>query len=122
MTQCSCIECTNEATHTWSGRPTCDECASPNRKEKQHNSEVKPKLDWEWVEKILNPDEALKDVGSNPDYLMMHDYRRLYECLMDAKNEINDLKEDMQKISKLGAYISDLSVAISIANKHVKWK
>ena len=29
--QCSVIDCTNKATHTWSGHPTCDTCGSPNR-------------------------------------------------------------------------------------------
>lgn len=29
---CGCTGCTNEATHRWSGHPTCDECASPSRK------------------------------------------------------------------------------------------
>lgn len=29
--QCACIGCTNKATHTWSGHPTCDECGSPSR-------------------------------------------------------------------------------------------
>lgn len=29
--QCACIGCTNRATHTWSGHPTCDECGTPGR-------------------------------------------------------------------------------------------
>lgn len=28
---CAVIGCQNKATHTWSGHPTCDECATPNR-------------------------------------------------------------------------------------------
>lgn len=28
---CSCIGCSNMATHTWSGHPTCDACGTPNR-------------------------------------------------------------------------------------------
>ncbi len=31
-TQCGCTGCTNPATHTWSGHPTCDDCATPSRK------------------------------------------------------------------------------------------
>ena len=31
--QCSCIGCTNQATHTWSGHPTCDACGTPGRKQ-----------------------------------------------------------------------------------------
>ena len=27
--QCGCIGCENQATHTWSGHPTCDECGLP---------------------------------------------------------------------------------------------
>jgi hypothetical protein len=30
--QCAVIRCTNQATHTWSGWPTCDDCGSPSRK------------------------------------------------------------------------------------------
>jgi len=30
--QCACIGCTNRATHTWSGHPTCDDCGTPGRK------------------------------------------------------------------------------------------
>jgi len=30
--KCSCIGCENKATHTWGGRPTCDECGTPGRK------------------------------------------------------------------------------------------
>ena len=30
-TKCVCIGCTNNAIHTWSGHPTCDECATPSR-------------------------------------------------------------------------------------------
>ena len=30
--ECSCIGCTNRATHTWSGHPTCDKCGLPGRK------------------------------------------------------------------------------------------
>lgn len=26
---CGAIGCTNPATHTWSGHPTCDDCATP---------------------------------------------------------------------------------------------
>jgi len=29
---CGCTGCTNLATHTWSGHPTCDDCATPARK------------------------------------------------------------------------------------------
>lgn len=29
--KCSCDGCDNEATHSWSGHPTCDECATPSR-------------------------------------------------------------------------------------------
>lgn len=29
---CGCTGCTNIATHTWSGHPTCDDCATPSRK------------------------------------------------------------------------------------------
>jgi hypothetical protein len=28
---CSCRGCENQATHTWSGHPTCDECGTPSR-------------------------------------------------------------------------------------------
>lgn len=31
MTTCSCTGCKNEATHYWSGHPTCNECGTPNR-------------------------------------------------------------------------------------------
>ena len=31
--QCGCIDCTNQATHTHGGHPTCDDCATPMRKE-----------------------------------------------------------------------------------------
>ncbi len=31
LKQCGCIGCTNQATHTWSGHPTCDDCGTPNR-------------------------------------------------------------------------------------------
>ncbi len=27
--QCGCSGCTNQATHTWSGHPTCNACATP---------------------------------------------------------------------------------------------
>lgn len=30
--QCGCIGCTNQATHTWSGHPTCDDCGHPGRR------------------------------------------------------------------------------------------
>ena len=30
--QCSCTDCKNKATHSWSGHPTCDECGTPSRK------------------------------------------------------------------------------------------
>lgn len=30
--ECACTGCTNQATHTWSGWPTCDECGTPGRK------------------------------------------------------------------------------------------
>ena len=29
---CGVTNCTNKATHTWSGHPTCDDCATPTRK------------------------------------------------------------------------------------------
>lgn len=29
---CGVIGCSNVATHTWSGHPTCDDCAAPMRK------------------------------------------------------------------------------------------
>lgn len=29
--KCGCVGCTNTATHTWSGHPTCDDCGSPSR-------------------------------------------------------------------------------------------
>jgi len=32
--KCSCTGCDNQATHTWSGHPTCDDCATPSRKQK----------------------------------------------------------------------------------------
>ena len=32
ITMCGVINCVNEATHTWSGHPTCDDCATPARK------------------------------------------------------------------------------------------
>ena len=31
--QCGCTGCTNQATHTWSGHPTCDACGTPGRKQ-----------------------------------------------------------------------------------------
>jgi len=31
LKQCACTGCTNQATHTWSGHPTCDDCGTPNR-------------------------------------------------------------------------------------------
>jgi len=31
--QCGVTNCTNKATHTWSGHPTCDDCATPTRKD-----------------------------------------------------------------------------------------
>ncbi len=31
--ECGCIGCTNRATHTWSGHPTCDDCGTPRRKQ-----------------------------------------------------------------------------------------
>lgn len=34
--QCGCRGCTNQATHTWSGHPTCDDCATPLRKQSKH--------------------------------------------------------------------------------------
>ncbi len=30
--RCGVRGCDNEATHTWSGHPTCDDCATPGRK------------------------------------------------------------------------------------------
>lgn len=30
--QCAVTGCTNQATHTWSGYPTCDACGTPGRK------------------------------------------------------------------------------------------
>lgn len=30
--QCGVTGCTNTATHTWSGHPTCDDCGTPGRK------------------------------------------------------------------------------------------
>ena len=33
-TICKVTGCNNPATHTWSGHPTCDDCATPSRKEK----------------------------------------------------------------------------------------
>jgi len=30
--QCAVIGCTEQATHTWSGHPTCDKCGLPGRK------------------------------------------------------------------------------------------
>ena len=32
--KCAIIGCTNTATHTWSGHPTCDDCATPSRKQR----------------------------------------------------------------------------------------
>jgi len=32
--ECGCIGCTNMATHTWSGHPTCDACGTPGRKQR----------------------------------------------------------------------------------------
>lgn len=32
--KCGCIGCNNQATHTWSGHPTCDECGLPNRQKR----------------------------------------------------------------------------------------
>lgn len=32
--KCSCFDCDNTATHTWSGHPTCDLCGSPSRARK----------------------------------------------------------------------------------------
>ena len=29
--KCACIGCNNQATHTWSGHPTCDSSGTPNR-------------------------------------------------------------------------------------------
>jgi hypothetical protein len=29
--QCGVRGCTNQATHTWSGHPTCDDCGLPGR-------------------------------------------------------------------------------------------
>lgn len=29
--KCACLGCDNQATHTWSGYPTCDRCGSPHR-------------------------------------------------------------------------------------------
>jgi len=29
---CGCRGCSNKATHTWSGHPTCDDCGTPSRK------------------------------------------------------------------------------------------
>lgn len=33
VTLCGVRDCFNEATHTWSGHPTCDDCGTPSRKE-----------------------------------------------------------------------------------------
>lgn len=30
--QCGVRGCTNQATHTWSGHPTCDACGTPGRR------------------------------------------------------------------------------------------
>jgi hypothetical protein len=30
--KCGFTGCNNQATHTWSGHPTCDQCGTPNRK------------------------------------------------------------------------------------------
>ncbi len=30
--KCACNGCNNQATHTWSGHPTCDSCGTPGRK------------------------------------------------------------------------------------------
>jgi hypothetical protein len=40
--ECECIGCTNRATHTWSGFPTCDDCGSPSRK--KGSQSVMPRL------------------------------------------------------------------------------
>lgn len=32
MEKCQVFGCNNNATHTWSGHPTCDDCGTPNRK------------------------------------------------------------------------------------------
>lgn len=29
--QCAVTGCKNQATHTWSGHPTCDDCGTPGR-------------------------------------------------------------------------------------------
>ena len=31
--ECGVIGCKNQATHTWSGHPTCDSCGTPGRKQ-----------------------------------------------------------------------------------------
>jgi len=39
---CGVIGCNNQATHTWSGHPTCDDCMIPMWKD---NQSVSPALD-----------------------------------------------------------------------------
>lgn len=36
--QCGVTGCTNQATHTWSGHPTCDDCAIPMRKNRKNGN------------------------------------------------------------------------------------
>lgn len=46
---CGVITCINEATHTWSGHPTCDDCATPARKANQaHNiiEDIRDQIGW----------------------------------------------------------------------------
>jgi hypothetical protein len=34
QSECACRGCKNQATHTWSGHPTCDACGTPSRLKK----------------------------------------------------------------------------------------
>ena len=36
---CAVKGCTNKATHTWSGHPTCDECETPMRRQQRLETE-----------------------------------------------------------------------------------
>jgi hypothetical protein len=48
--ECGVTGCTNLATHTWSGHPTCDDCAVPGRVARANPRIGTPATGWTEIE------------------------------------------------------------------------
>jgi hypothetical protein len=88
MTKCTVIGCTKEATHTWSGHPTCDDCATPARKEKMGlHTEEQLEAKREGIRKAANEFTFLFYHGKlNSDELLHYEIENLYQLLVELRS------------------------------------